>query len=606
MARVLVLVDQRSNQELLQEALSGRHDVVLAKEDEALDLPFDLGIVGGSALRRLERRIRERKEREVPAFLPFLLVTAREDVTMATRYLWRSIDDLVVMPIEKLELLARVESLLMTRWLSSELYHAMVEVSPVPIILIDRSRRVQQWNPASEHVFGWQRGEVVGRPLPVFEGLAPGAAGSLLSQVLRGERLHAVEATARRKDGGLVDIALCAAPLRDSDGEVRRVVVLADDISALRLAQQAAARRLSELEALNRIAASLRTAATLDEMLPRLLEETLTTLAADAGVLFLYDDDRRRFFSAVSHGPSGDTTSGFPPAEWALVGAVEEADGPCVSREFVDDPRAPAFLRDHVPKGWGGAWVPVHAEHQLVAALLIVVRLPRQLESDEVDLLLALSDIAGSAVRRMQLHEAVVRHAAELEAAYEATIEGWSRALDLRDRETEGHTVRVADMTVRLARALGLTGEDLQHVRWGALLHDIGKMGVPDAILLKPGPLTDEEWRVMRRHPELAYQLLEPVAFLRPALDIPYCHHEKWDGSGYPRGLRDRQIPLAARLFTVVDVWDALSSDRPYRPAWDKARVHQYLREQAGSHFDPRVVEVFLQVVAEGDAARAD
>ena len=160
----------------------------------------------------------------------------------------------------------------------------------------------------------------------------------------------------------------------------------------------------------------------------------------------------------------------------------------------------------------------------------------------------------------------------ELVLAYDATIEGWSRALDLRDRETEGHTERVVDLTLRLARAMGMADTELVHIRRGALLHDIGKMGVPDSILLKPGALTDEEWVTMHRHPLLAYNLLNAISYLRPAIDIPYCHHEKWDGSGYPRGLRGEQIPLPARLFAIVDVWDALRSDRPYRKAWPEAQ----------------------------------
>jgi HD-GYP domain-containing protein (c-di-GMP phosphodiesterase class II) len=182
--------------------------------------------------------------------------------------------------------------------------------------------------------------------------------------------------------------------------------------------------------------------------------------------------------------------------------------------------------------------------------------------------------------------------------AYDATIEGWSRALDLRDKETEGHSQRVTEMSVELGRRLGLKEEAVMHLRRGALLHDIGKMGVPDYILLKPEPLTEDEWRIMRRHPEYAYQLLLPIAFLHPALDIPYCHHEKWDGTGYPRGLKEGHIPMVARIFAVADVWDALTSDRPYRPAWPEEKALAYIREQSGKHFDPRVLEVFLELLA--------
>ena len=186
------------------------------------------------------------------------------------------------------------------------------------------------------------------------------------------------------------------------------------------------------------------------------------------------------------------------------------------------------------------------------------------------------------------------RSAQELRSAYGHTIEGWSRALDLRDKETEGHSCRVSEQSVRLAAELGLGEEELIHVRRGALLHDIGKMGIPDQILFKPGPLTDDEWAIMRRHPTFAFELLAPIDYLRPSIDIPYCHHEKWDGSGYPRGLKGEEIPLAARIFAVIDVWDALTSDRPYRPAWPREMARNLIREEAGRHFDPCVVEIFL------------
>lgn len=186
---------------------------------------------------------------------------------------------------------------------------------------------------------------------------------------------------------------------------------------------------------------------------------------------------------------------------------------------------------------------------------------------------------------------------AQLLSAYEATIEGWSLALDLRDRETEGHSQRVTRLTADLARASGMNEEEIMHLRRGALLHDMGKIGIPDAILHKPAALTEEEWVIMRRHPQLAYDMLRSVEYLRPALEIPLNHHEKWDGTGYPRGLRGEAIPLMARLFAVVDVWDALTSDRPYRKAWSEEEARTYIREQSGKHFDPQVVELFFKVI---------
>lgn len=190
----------------------------------------------------------------------------------------------------------------------------------------------------------------------------------------------------------------------------------------------------------------------------------------------------------------------------------------------------------------------------------------------------------------------------QLIEAYDMTLEGWSRALELRDEETEGHTQRTTEMTVRLAQALGISDAELVHIRRGALLHDIGKMGIPDAILLKPGPLTPEERDIMRRHPDFAYEMLSPIEFLHPALDIPHCHHERWDGTGYPRQLMGEQIPLAARMFAIVDVWDALSSNRPYRAALAPEVVRQHLLSGAGSHFDPRLLEAFLKILDEAEA----
>jgi putative nucleotidyltransferase with HDIG domain len=197
--------------------------------------------------------------------------------------------------------------------------------------------------------------------------------------------------------------------------------------------------------------------------------------------------------------------------------------------------------------------------------------------------------------------ESIKQRERDLLQAYDTTIEGWSRALDLRDRETEGHTLRVTEMTVKLARMAGMSEEEVIQIRRGALLHDIGKMGVPDNILLKPDKLTEEEWVTMRKHPSFAFELLLPIAYLRPALDIPYCHHEKWDGSGYPRGLKAKQIPLAARLFAVVDVWDALHSNRPYREGWSKERVIEHIKSLSGTHFEPKVVELFLNMINEDD-----
>lgn len=241
--------------------------------------------------------------------------------------------------------------------------------------------------------------------------------------------------------------------------------------------------------------------------------------------------------------------------------------------------------------------VPLVAKGQIKGVLDIFNRTPLNPDQEWFNFLETLAGQAAIAIDNTSLLEDLHRTNVELSLAYDTTLEGWSKALDLRDKETEGHTQRVVDITLRIAQTIGIDDDELTHIRRGALLHDIGKMGIPDSILLKPGPLSEEEWDIMRQHPSYAYDLLYPITHLRPALDIPYYHHEKWDGSGYPHGLKGDQIPLAARIFAVVDVWDALTSDRPYRKAWTSKKALDYIREQTGKHFDPKIVEIFLSFI---------
>jgi putative nucleotidyltransferase with HDIG domain len=245
--------------------------------------------------------------------------------------------------------------------------------------------------------------------------------------------------------------------------------------------------------------------------------------------------------------------------------------------------------------------VPLVAKAQVKGVLEIFHRTPLSPDPDWLAFLETLAGQAAIAIDNAALFDDLQRSHTELTLAYDTTLEGWARALELRDKETEGHTQRVTEMTLRLAQAMGMPDAELLHVRRGALLHDIGKMGIPDSILLKPGPLSSEEWLIMRRHPVYAFEMLSPIAYLRPALDIPYAHHEKWDGSGYPRGLAGQQIPLPARIFAVADVWDALLSDRPYRSEIEDEEAMAYIRDQAGQHFDPDVVKCFIELIAEGE-----
>ncbi len=242
--------------------------------------------------------------------------------------------------------------------------------------------------------------------------------------------------------------------------------------------------------------------------------------------------------------------------------------------------------------------VPLVVDTKLIGVLEVLHR--SQIDADENWLrsLEILANQAAIAINTNQLNENIFTSHNELLKAYDATITGWSRAMDLRDKETENHTLRVMEITLRMARLLKVDSAQLVHIKRGALLHDIGKLGVPDGILLKPGSLTDEEWVIMRSHPQLAYDMLSSIDYLRPAIDIPYCHHEKWDGTGYPRGLKGEEIPFAARLFSLADVYDALTSDRPYRSRWSHEKALQYIQEQSGKYFDPNLIEPFFSIIA--------
>jgi len=245
--------------------------------------------------------------------------------------------------------------------------------------------------------------------------------------------------------------------------------------------------------------------------------------------------------------------------------------------------------------------VPLNAKGQIKGVLEVFMRTPYDPSPDWLEFLSSLGGQTAIAIDNAQLFSNLQRSNIELELAYDTTLEGWGKALEIRDQETEGHTRRVTEMTLKLARELGLDGEELIQIRRGAFLHDIGKMGIPDEILRKPGTLTDQEWVIMRKHVEYAFALLNPIEYLQGAIDIPYCHHERWNGNGYPRGLKGEEIPAPARIFAVIDVWDALLSDRPYRSAWARDKVIEYIKEQSGIQFDPKIVDMFMDLVEKGE-----
>ncbi|HSK65904.1 MAG TPA: HD domain-containing phosphohydrolase, partial [Anaerolineales bacterium] len=383
---------------------------------------------------------------------------------------------------------------------------------------------------------------------------------------------------------------------REGANNPERFFGTAQDITERKQAEIQIRQQLARLTALRIIDQAITSSFDMGFTLDIVLSQVITQLQVDAAGILLLD-------------PTGQVleyraTRGFrsPGFQRLRVNLTDSLAGRVVTQRrsiHVENLRGRIYDASPVVLPAGEDFVgyyglPLITKGKVNGVLELFHRTPLLPYPEWTNFLETLAGQAAIAIDNASLFENLQKTNYELEQAYDATIEGWSQALDLRDRETEGHTLRVTEMALTLARLMDMEEDKLIHMRRGGLLHDIGKLGVPDGILLKPGPLTDEEWNVMRKHPQFAYEWLAPIAFLRKAIEIPYCHHEKWDGSGYPRGLRGQSIPLASRIFAVADVWDALTSNRPYRKAWSYEKALAYIRENSGSHFDPDVVKFFI------------
>lgn len=404
---------------------------------------------------------------------------------------------------------------------------------------------------------------------------------------------------------GVMNVNITNKPRNLSEGQIRGLQTLANiAASALENARlyQETEERLRRLDALRRIDLAISSSMDIRISLDVLLDQVHTHLKVDASSVLLMDPASNDFYAAA--------TRGFRSLAASRM-RVRMGSG-CVGRAAVERRTVPASDLDELKEDPLLTQLPVDEEIQFIAAtpliskgavegvLVVLQRSPFTPSEDWYSFLEILAGQAAIAINNARLFENLQITNQQLIMAYSETIEGWSRALDLRDQETEGHTQRVTEMSLRLARSMNVfSDEELTYFRWGALLHDIGKMGVPDQILLKPEKLTEKEEAIMRMHPEFAFRLLNSITFLRRALDIPHYHHEWYDGTGYPEGLKGEQIPLAARIFAIVDVWDALCSDRPYREGWSDDKVIRYLKKQTGTQFDPKVVDAFLKVLEE-------
>lgn len=349
------------------------------------------------------------------------------------------------------------------------------------------------------------------------------------------------------------------------------------------------------MEALMGVGIAINSSLGLKRVLEEVMDSLIILMNAHRGFLMLRDDSGeysvRLARDAMHHDLAGEA---FTFSRTVVRRVVENGEAVLTTNAQID-PRFEEQASIAAYHLLSILCAPLKIKDELIG--VIYVDNPAQagiFHNDDLNLITSFANQAAVAIDNARLIDQLQESNQDLEEAYQATLEGWVRALDLRDKETEGHTIRVTEITERLARSMGVEEADLVHIKRGALLHDIGKMGIPDGVLLKPGALTPEERSLIEKHPLYAYEMLSPIKFLKPALDIPYCHHEKWDGSGYPRRLKGEEIPLAARIFAVADVWDALVSNRPYRKGLLPADVRKQIREEAGRHFDPQVVDAFF------------
>jgi len=353
----------------------------------------------------------------------------------------------------------------------------------------------------------------------------------------------------------------------------------------------------SQLRALMSVGQAINSSLGLRRVLEEVMDSLISLMHAERGFLMLRESNGE-FAVQIARGIAHINLDeeAFKVSK-TVVRKVVDSGAPVLTTNAQADPRFDAQMSVAAYQLRSILCVPLKLKDDLIGVLYVDNRAHAGIfKENDLELISGFADQAAVAIDSARLFEDLQESHRELEKAYQATLEGWVRALDLRDKETEGHTQRVTILTERLARSMGVEGDALVNIRRGALLHDIGKMAIPDGILLKPSQLTDDERILIQKHPVYAYEMLSPIAFLVPAIDIPYCHHEKWDGSGYPRGLRGKDIPFAARIFPVVDVWDALTSNRPYRRALPQYEVRQRIKNDSGKHFDPVVVDAFMEM----------
>jgi PAS domain S-box-containing protein/putative nucleotidyltransferase with HDIG domain len=479
-------------------------------------------------------------------------------------------------------------------------FRTLLDEVNLPSVIMDLKGCVTYCNDSFLSKTGWKREELLGKGF--FQNFMPPNEISdkfnIFESMIKGEKPPS-EWPLLTKSGELLWFLIDTTILRDTKGIVVGIAGIGEDITERKLNEKMINTQFEFNKTLFAIDQIITSRKSMDETLSFILNQVLNNLKVDAAAIFTFDPHSQCLEHKASKGfRTPLIKQACIPLGIGIAGkaALEKKEmWNCDLKGTIIDPAHMKIITEE--QFFCYRVIPLLVNDKINGILEVFCLKQTEYDETKSGFLRALAQQTAIAIDNLTLFNNLQKSNTELFQAYESTIEGWSHALDLRDKETEDHSLRVTEMTLKICRAAGMAPSSLIQVRRGALLHDIGKMGIPDSILLKVEKLTDEEWLIIKKHPVQAFELLSPIEYLRPALDIPYCHHEKWDGSGYPRGLKEEQIPFAARIFAVVDVWDALMSDRPYRKGWPEEKVYAFLKSLSGTHFDPRAVKMFFEVL---------
>ena len=484
---------------------------------------------------------------------------------------------------------------------SESLYRSLVENASIGILLATPNGKIISANNTAIQILGSPSKEATLKiNLLTFPPLVKNGFVADFQDCLKTKKTIQNERAYVTKWSKEINSRYTLTPIQDAKGVLIGGQILLEDITEEIKNKEGLREQIRNLATINAINTTIITRTDLDQMITNVVEEIAKNLSVDAADLLVYDEHALTLTCTAQYGfrsPAGHKKTVL------RVGEGYAGDAALKRKTIRIDDLKDRKKVDIVPGRWQDEdflsyfGIPLLVKGELKGILEIFHRSGEERTQAWMSILEALAQQAAIAIDNHFLLDALRGSNMELELAYETTLEGWAHALELRDYETKGHSDRVVELALHLAQELNIKGEDLTHIRRGALLHDIGKIAISDTILLKEGNCSPEEWVIIQQHPQYGYDMLKEIKYLKPSLDIVLYHHEKWDGSGYPRGLAGENIPYTARLFAIIDVWDALTNDRPYHAAWTKEDALIHIREQAGIHFDPYIAEAFLKIV---------